>query len=244
MGNPVMGNPVMQVKALLFDTFGTVVDWRASVVRELSQLGAAQGVSADWAAFADRWRGQYQPQMARVRSGTRDWVKLDTLHRETLDQLLPEFGLAGLDEAQRQRLNTVWHRLKPWPDAVAGLTRLKRRFVIGPLSNGNLALLTHLAKHAGLPWDAILSTELTRSYKPQPQAYLGACALLDLAPAEVMMCAAHNDDLEAARALGLKTCFFARTTEHGPDQRTDLAPSQAWDVLASDIADLAQQLGA
>ena len=238
-----MSHPLIDVKAMLFDTFGTVVDWRGSVIRELSQFGAVNGLSADWAAFADRWRGRYQPQMERVRSGARPWIKLDALHREVLDALLLEFGIAGLDEAQRRHLNKVWHRLDPWPDSVAGLTRLKRRCIIGPLSNGNLALLTNLAKHAGLPWDAILSTELSHSYKPQPQAYLGSCALLDLAPHEVMMCAAHNDDLHAARALGMKTAFFPRPTEHGPGQQHDLEPSEAWDVVAADIVDLADRMG-
>jgi 2-haloacid dehalogenase len=239
-----MANLLIEVKAMLFDTFGTVVDWRGSLIRDLSQFGAGHGLSADWAAFADRWRGQYQPQMERVRSGARPWIKLDDLHREVLDALLLDFGLAGLDEAQRRHLNKVWHRLEAWPDSVAGLTRLKRRCIIGPLSNGNVALLTHLAKHAGLPWDVILATELNRCYKPQPQAYLGACALLDLAPHEVMMCAAHNDDLRAARALGMKTAFFPRPTEHGPGQRLDLAATEAWDVVAADIVDLADRVGA
>ena len=226
------------------DTFGTVVDWRGSVIRELSQFGAAPGLSADWAGFADRWCGQYQPQMERVRPGARPCIKLDDLDREVLDALLLEGGLSGLGEAQRQHLNKVWHRLVPWPDSVAGLTRLKRRCISGPLPNGNAALLTNLAKHAGLPWDAILATELTHSYKPQPQAYLGSCALLDLAPHEVMMCAAHNDDLRAARALGMKTAFFPRPTEHGPGQQHDLEPSEAWDVVAADIVDLADRMGA
>ena len=238
-----MAQPLITVKAMLFDTFGTVVDWRGSVIRDLSHFGAVQGCSADWAAFADRWRSEYQPQMERVRSGARPWIKLDGLHREVLDALLIEFGISGLDEAQRQHLNKVWHRLDPWPDSVAGLTRLKRRCIIGPLSNGNVALLTNLARHAGLPWDVILATELTRSYKPQPQAYLGSCALLDLAPHDVMMCAAHNDDLRAARALGMKTAFFPRPTEHGPGQQRDLAPSEDWDVVADDIVDLADRMG-
>lgn len=239
-----MSQPRLDVKALLFDTFGTVVDWRGCVMRELSRFGTQHDVTADWAAFADRWRGQYQPQMERVRSGARAWTRLDDLHAEVLDALLPDFGMSGLDEGRRRHLNRVWHRLDPWPDSVAGLTRLKRNFIIGPLSNGNVALLTNLARHAGLPWDVILSTELTRSYKPQPRAYLGACALLDLPPQQVMMCAAHNDDLHAARALGMKTAFFPRPTEHGPGQKTDLAPTQAWDVVASDIVDLAVRMGA
>ena len=233
----------MEVKAMLFDTFGTVVDWRGSLIRDLSVWGAGQGVTADWAGFADRWRGQYQPQMERVRSGARPWVNLDALHREILDMLLAELGASGLSDAQRRHVNKVWHRLDPWPDSVEGLTRLKRRYIIGPLSNGNVALLTNLAKHANLPWDVIMSTELTRSYKPQPMAYLGACELLDLSPGEVMMCAAHNSDLSAARAQGLKTAFFARPTEHGPGQSTDLAAAEQWDVVAADIRDLADRVG-
>lgn len=232
----------VEVKAMVFDTFGTVVDWRGSVIRDLSQWGAAQGVVADWARLADRWRERYQPQMERVRSGERPWVNLDVLHREVLDMLLPELGLSALSEAHREHLNKVWHRLEAWPDSVDGLTRLKRRYIIGPLSNGNVALLTNLAKHADLPWDVILSTELHRCYKPQPEAYLGACSLLDLSPEKVMMCAAHNDDLRAARALGLKTAFFARPTEHGPRQTSDLAPTEQWDVIAADIRDLAERM--
>jgi 2-haloacid dehalogenase len=232
------------VKALLFDTFGTVVDWRGSIIRDLSRWGAAQGIVADWAGLADRWRGMYQPQMERVRSGARPFVNLDTLHRESLEVLLPEFGLGALDEEQRRHVNKVWHRLDPWADSVEGLARLKRDYIIAPLSNGNVALLTNLARHAGLPWDAILSTEITKSYKPQPQAYLGACALLDLPPSAVMMCAAHNDDLRAARAQGLKTAFFARPAEHGPRQTSDLAASESWDVVAADIRDLADRMGA
>lgn len=229
---------------MLFDTFGTVVDWRGSLVRDLSHFGEVHGLRADWGAFSNRWRGQYQPQMERVRSGARSWTRLDELHREVLDALLSEFGLGSLDEPQRRHLNKVWHRLQPWPDSVAGLARLKRRFIIAPLSNGNVSLLTNLAKHAGLPWDLILSTELSRSYKPQPQAYLGACALLDLAPGEVMMCAAHNDDLHAARAQGMKTAFFPRPAEHGAGQKSDLAAADAWDVVSADILDLADRMGA
>ena len=233
-----------EVRAMVFDTFGTVVDWRGSLIRDLSRWGAGQRITADWERLADRWRGQYQPQMELVRSGARPWVKLDHLHRESLDALLPEFGLSSLSEAQRAHVNTVWHRLEAWPDSVEGLARLKCRYIIGPLSNGNVSLLTNLAKHAGLPWDLILSTELYRCYKPQPESYLGVCEHLDLSPGEVMMCAAHNDDLHAARALGLQTAFFARPGEHGPDQIQDLAPTEEWDVVAADIRDLAARMGA
>jgi 2-haloacid dehalogenase len=233
----------VKVKALLFDTFGTVVDWRGSLIRDLSAWGRAHGLSADWAALADRWRGLYQPQMERVRSGARPWVRLDDLHRESLESLSPEFGLSAIGDDDLRNINKVWHRLDPWPDSVDGLTRLKRRYIIVPLSNGNVALLTNLAKHAGLPWDAILSTELTHTYKPQPRAYLGSCELLGLAAEEVMMCAAHNDDLRAARAAGLRTAFFPRATEYGPAQTKDLAATEQWDVIATDIRELAERMG-
>lgn len=231
------------VKAMVFDVFGSVVDWRGSIIRDLTRWGQQNGVQADWALLADKWRALYQPQMEKVRSGERAWTILDVLHRESLDQLLPEFGLGHLSEAQRDHVNRVWHRLDAWPDSIAGLNRLKSRYIIGPLSNGNVALLTNMAKYAGLPWDAILSTELYRAYKPQPAAYLGVANILGLQPGEVMLCAAHNGDLAAARAAGLKTAFWARPTEHGPEQKTDIAATQAWDIVALDIRDLARQMG-
>ncbi len=231
------------VKALIFDVFGTVVDWRGSLIAELAAFGTARGIAADWPALVDAWRGAYVPSMDRVRHGARPWVILDTLHRETLDRLLDEFGIAGLDDATRASLNRLWHRLRPWPDAVAGLTRLRRRFVIAPLSNGNLALLTNMAKHAGLPWDAVFGADLFRHYKPDPETYLGACTLLDLPPGQVMMVAAHNGDLAAAHALGLATGFVPRPAEHGPGQTRDLTPEGKWDVVAPDFAALAGKLG-
>ncbi len=231
------------VKAMVFDVFGSVVDWRGSIIRDLTRWGEQQGVQADWALLADKWRGLYQPQMERVRTGARPWTILDVLHRESLDQLLPEFGLAHLTESQRDHVNRVWHRLDAWPDSIAGLGRLKCRYIIGPLSNGNVALLTNMAKYAGLPWDAILSTELYRAYKPQPAAYLGVANILGLQPAEVMLCAAHNNDLGAARAAGLKTAFWPRQTEHGPGQTGDLTAAESWDIVALDIRDLATQMG-
>ena len=234
----------MTPRALLFDVFGTLVDWRGSLIGELAAFGAKYGRTADWPALVDAWRGAYAPSMDRVRRGERPWARLDTLHRETLDRLLLAFGLANLDEAARDHLNRGWHRLRPWPDTVAGLARLKRNFVIAPLSNGNVALLTNMARHAGLPWDAVFGADLFGHYKPDPETYLGACALLDLPPAEVMMVAAHNRDLAAARALGLATGFFPRPTEYGPAQMRDLAPEQAWDIVARDVGDLADRLGA
>ncbi len=231
------------VKAMVFDTFGSVVDWRASIVRDLSGWGAENGCTANWAELADKWRGKYQPRMQEVRSGKRAWTILDVLHRESLDELLPEFGLEHLTTTQRDHINRVWHRLDAWPDAVAGLSRLKSRYILGPLSNGNVALLTDIAKYSALPWDVILSTELFRCYKPQPQSYLGVCNILGLAPGEVMMCAAHNDDLRAARAVGLKTAFWPRPQEYGPTQTTNLVATEQWDVIAKDIRDLARQMG-
>ena len=238
-----MSSLTTTVKAMVFDVFGSVVDWRGSIIRDLTRWGERNGVHADWALLADKWRGLYQPQMERVRTGARPWTILDVLHRESLDQLLPEFGLGHLTESQRDHVNRVWHRLDAWPDSIAGLGRLKSRYIIGPLSNGNVALLTHMAKYAGLPWDAILSTELYRAYKPQPAAYLGVANILGLQPAEVMLCAAHNNDLGAARAAGLKTAFWPRPNEHGPGQTGDLAASESWDIVALDIRDLATQMG-
>jgi 2-haloacid dehalogenase len=231
------------IKALLFDVFGTCVDWRSGVTREVAAAAKRAGATVDAAAFADAWRKLYQPSMEKVRSGARPWTILDVLHRESLDTLLPQFGLAGLDEAARAELNRAWHRLDPWPDTVAGLTRLKSRFIIAPLSNGNIALLTNMAKRVGLPWDLILCAETSRAYKPLPASYLNAVTMLGLEPGQVMMVAAHNDDLAAARAQGLKTAFVARPTEYGPGQTKDIAPTSDWDIVASDFNDLAGRLG-
>ena len=231
------------IRAVLFDTFGSVVDWRSSVIDELTAFGARRGISADWTAFADAWRGAYKPSMDRVRRGEAPWTILDTLHRESLEMLVGRFGLPALDAAELDHLTRIWHRLRPWPDAVAGLTRLKATRIITPLSNGNVALLVNLAKSAGLPWDMVFGSEIPRHYKPDPEVYLGACAMLGLAPGQVMMAAAHNYDLAAARALGMRTGFFARPTEYGPAQKTDLRAESDWDVVATDIQDLAEQLG-
>ena len=228
---------------MVFDTFGSVVDWRGSITRDLTRWGTENGYSCDWTALAVKWRSLYQPSMEKVRSGQREWTILDVLHRESLEQLLPEFGLEKMTEAQRQHINKVWHRLDGWPDAVSGLTRLKSKYIIAPLSNGNVSLLTDIAKYTGLPWDLNLSTEVFHCYKPQPQSYLGVAKILQLDPSEVMMCAAHNDDLAAARKVGLKTAFWPRPTEHGPEQKTNLAATEKWDIIAKDIRDLATQMG-
>jgi 2-haloacid dehalogenase len=231
------------IKALTFDVFGTVVDWRSSLIREGEALGRARGLHVDWARFADAWRGLYQPNLEQVRSGRRPWTKLDDLHRLALDALLVEFKITGLGEAEIDDLNRAWHRLDPWPDSVAGLTRLKRRFVLATLSNGNVALIVNMARRAGLPWDAVLGAEVARAYKPQAAAYLTTAALLGLAPAQCLMVAAHNGDLAAAGAQGFRTAFVPRPTEHGPGQTTDLTPARAWDVVADSFTDLASRLG-
>jgi 2-haloacid dehalogenase len=230
------------VKALVFDVFGTVVDWRTSVTREVDQLAKRKGLVVEGAKFADAWRAQYAPSMNRVRTGELPWTKLDRLHRMMLDRNLIDFGLTGLSEAETDALNRAWHRLQPWPDAVSGLARLKTRFIIAPLSNGNVALMTNLAKHSGLPWDCILGAELVRHYKPDREVYQSAADLLDLAPAEVMMVAAHLRDLRAAKAAGLRTAFVARPLEYGPNGKPDLEPDASVDVSAKDFNDLAARL--
>jgi 2-haloacid dehalogenase len=229
--------------AIVFDTFGTVVDWRGSLIAELTGLGEERGIEVDWAAFVDAWRGAYQPSMERVRSGELAWTRLDELHRMSLDRLIEQFGIAGLSEEDRRHINLGWHRLKPWPDSVPGLTRLKARFIIGPLSNGNVSLLTDMAKKAGLPWDMVFGSDLFGHYKPDAETYLGVCRLLDLEPDQVMMAAAHNYDLAAARKLGLMTAFFPRPQEYGPDQARDFRAEQEWEVVAADIEDMAGKLG-
>ncbi len=230
------------ISALLFDVFGTVVDWRSGVRRDVAEAARQVGRTVDAGAFADAWRAGYAPAMDEVRRGELPWTKLDDLHRRTLERLLPEFGLDGLDEIQRGWLNTCWHRLDPWPDVLAGLGRLKRDFVIATLSNGNVAMLVSMARRAGLPWDMVFSAELFRHYKPDPACYLGAVNLLGLEPPQVMLVAAHNADLSAAAGLGLATAFVRRPAEHGPSQHTDLAPSGNYTLTAADFATLAEAL--
>ncbi len=238
------GERVGGVEALLFDVFGTVVDWRGSIARLGADFAAGRDLgTVDWTAFADAWRARYQPAMAAVREGRRPFAKLDVLHRENLDAILPDFGLEALDEAARAELNLFWHRLDPWPDSVPGMTRLKRRFIVAAQSNGNVSLMVEMARHGGLPWDAILGAEVVGYYKPRPEAYLEACARLDRPPGRCVMVAAHNDDLAAAAACGLKTAFVRRPKEKAPGQDADLAPSGDWDLVAEDLEDLAAQLG-
>jgi 2-haloacid dehalogenase len=235
------------VKALIFDVFGTVVDWRSGVAREVSGLLSQLGrEDLDPYAVADAWRGRYQPAMEEIRAGRRPFVTLDVLHLENLQAVLPRFGLQAAD-IPAGRLQAValgaWRRLDPWPDAAGGLARLRRAHVVAPLSNGNLALLVDMARHGGLEWDAILGGDVVQAYKPSPQAYRRAVELLGLEPGEVCMVAAHNLDLAAARACGLRTAFVPRPTEHGPGQARDLEPSEPWDWTADDFEALAAAFG-
>ncbi len=231
------------IKALIFDVFGTVVDWRSSIIREGEALAACKGLDVDWAMFADGWRSLYDPAMARIRDGERDFIKLDVLHRENLLEMLERTGITGLGEAEIDDFNFAWHRLDPWPDAVAGLTRLKSNFIIATQSNGNIALMVNMAKRAGLPWDAILGAEVVGHYKPVPAAYTEACDRLGLRPEQVLMSAAHNGDLLAARACGLGTAFVARPTEYGPGQTKDVRAEHDFDYIADSFEELAEQLG-
>ncbi|MBV7430979.1 MULTISPECIES: haloacid dehalogenase type II [unclassified Acidovorax] len=227
------------VKVLAFDIFGTVVDWHGSIVREMQALYPA----IDGDAFAIAWRSGYQPAMARVMRGEQGWTRIDALHRGILDGILPRFGLAHLAEAERQHLNHVWQRLDPWPDSVAGLTRLKTRFILTTLSNGNISLLTHMAKRAGLPWDCVLSAEVFKAYKPSPDAYLGVARVFDLRPGQVALVATHHDDLAAARACGLRTAYIERPHELGKARPKDGSPQPGNDLHATDLNDLARMLG-
>ena len=231
------------ISALTFDVFGTVVDWRTSVTREGEAFGKPRKLSVDWAKFADAWRGLYQPAMEEVRSGRRPWAKLDELHRESLVRLLGDFGITGVSPAEIDHLNYAWHRLDPWPDAVPGLTRLKRRFTLATLSNGNIGLMVDMAKRAGLPWDAILGAEVARAYKPDPEAYLRSAAAAGLEPGEVAMVAAHAGDLVAAAGCGMRTAFVPRPLEHGPGGGAE-APPDGVDLVAEDFRALARVLGA
>ena len=232
------------VQALTFDVFGTVVDWRSTVTREVTAvLGEGKGLTGDWEAFADRWRFEgYVGGIQAIRRGERPFTTADALHREKLDELLAEHG-SPLDETEAAELNRVWHRLDPWPDSVGGLGRLRKRFTVSTLSNGNFALLVNMAKHSGLPWDSILSADLLGHFKSDPESYLSAARALTLEPGQVMMVAAHKPDLEAASACGLHTAFVPRPREHGPSTTVDLEPDDRFDFNATDFHDLATQLG-
>ena len=231
------------IKAILFDTFGTIVDWRSSISRDSTKLALSKGITDfDGDAFARAWRAGYASGMARVTSGKEPFASIDFIHRRRLDEILPEFGLAMLNENERNHLNQGWHRLDPWPDSLPGLTRIRFKFMISPLSNGSLMLLATMAKRAGLPWDFILSSDMHRAYKRDSAVYQNAIRLLHLDPEQVMMVAAHNDDLEAARKEGMKTAYINRPTEYGIDQRDDFAATSDWTFVADSVEQLANQL--
>lgn len=238
----VLAQNIFGIKALTFDVFGTTVDWRGSVIRETEVWGNARGLEIDWPRFADRWRAGYAPAMDQVRKGQLPWMNLDQLHRKILDKLFAEYKIDGLSETEKEHFNKIWHRLHPWPDSVAGLTRLKTKFILSTLSNGNVSLLVDMAKFGGLPWDAVLSAEIFKHYKPDPETYLGAAEMLGCKPQEVMMVAAHPSDLRAAQNVGLRTAFVPRPREHG-DRNPDATTDTDFDVIASDFIDLAEKLG-
>jgi 2-haloacid dehalogenase len=233
-----------RVKALAFDVFGTVVDWRGSVIRDGEALSRKSGTKADWGAFADAWRGEYGPSMAPIREGKRPWVNLDALHWESLLATVQRLKIEGLSEQDLKWLHRAWHRLDPWPDSVEGLSRLQRRYIVVTLSNGNIAMMVDVLRHGALPFDAILGAEVAHQYKPHPQAYLTTVSLLGFEPGEVLMVAAHNGDLRAASAAGLRTAYVVRPRMNGPAQKDDLAPDADWDVVARDFLELADKLGA
>ena len=233
----------MIVKALFFDVFGTLVDWRTSIARETEALLTPLGFAIDWPAFADAWRAEYQPAMTEVREGRVPFCKLDVLHRKNLERILPRFGLQSVPPAVLDDLNLAWHRLDGWPDSAPGLTRLKRKFAIAPVSNGNISLMVDLARRNGFPWDAILGSEIAGDFKPKPRVYLAACEALDLVPAQCMMVAAHASDLAAAAACGLRTGFIARPNEYGPGKGSK-APKQPVDADGASLVELAEKLGA
>ena len=234
---------MISVGALFFDVFGTLVDWRAGVAREAERILQPLDYRLDWLAFADAWRDEYQPAMEEVRAGQIPFCKLDLLHRRNLDRILPRFGISGLGEDAARELNLAWHRLDAWPDAPHGLARLKRRFVLAPVSNGNISLMVDLARRNGFPWDAVLGAETAGDYKPKPRVYLSACEALDLPPGSCMMVAAHTTDLLAAAKVGLRTAHIARPNERGPG-KGEAKPHAPVDVAAADLEDLAVRLGA
>lgn len=229
--------------ALVFDVFGTLVDWRGSIRTALAEFFDPRGIDHDWDRFALEWRALYQPAMQAVRDGSRPYVNLDKLHRENLDALLARYRIGRLTQTDVTRINLMWHRLDPWPDSVAGMARLRQRHVLASLSNGNVALMVDLARHGGLQWDAILGADFAKNYKPAPQVYLETAQALGRSAAQCMMVAAHNDDLRAAQDLGFGTAFVLRADECGAAQTRDLEPDGAWDYVALDICDLARQLG-
>jgi len=236
--------PFANLKVLVFDTFGTVVDWRSVIIEEGAKLSKARGFTVDWAKFADEWRGAYGPSMNRVRNGELPWTKLDVLHRMSLDTLLTKYNITQLTEAEKGQLNKAWHRGRPWPDSVPGLTRLKKRFAIAPMSNGNISLLTDMAKHSAIPWDCILGAELVRHYKPDPETYMSPVEFFDLTPPEVMMVAAHPTDMQVPKRLGLRTAYVHRPLEYGAGGReTPMPEPGSFDFIVKSMQELASALG-
>jgi len=231
------------VKAMLFDVQGTATDFHSTVCDEAQRISAGRYPGVDWPDVVRRWRASYFATLDAKQSRHDGWVSVQSVYRDALDSVLDECGAAGFSDAEREELTLAWQRLKPWPDAVPGLTRLKRKFIIGPLSNGNVALLTKMAKHSGIPWDLVFGSDLFGHFKPDPETYLGVAKLLDLEPGQVMLGAAHNNDLANARKCGLMTGFFPRPTEYGPHQKRDYAADQEWDVVATDLEDMATKLG-
>ncbi|MEK9673734.1 MAG: haloacid dehalogenase type II [Rhodospirillaceae bacterium] len=234
-----------RLKAVVFDTFGTISDWRGSITRMGEALAKEKGImGVDWEAFARAWRAGYRPGLAKVISGEREWTPVDVIHRERLDVILAEFGIAEqFSEDERADMNLFWHRLDPWPDSVPGLLRIKKKFLISPLSNGSLMLLTSMAKRAGIPWDFVLCSDMPKAYKRDPKVYQNAVALLGIEPGELMLGAAHNDDLDAARAEGLATGYINRPYEYGVDQKKDFKADSDWNVVCDTVEDLATALG-
>lgn len=231
------------VEAVVFDVFGTIVDWREGVAREAAPFLQRHAPHIDAYEFADAWRSEYAPAMEQVRSGRRPYVSLDVLHKENLARILERFRVTGVPDLERAQLNMSWHRLDAWPDSARGISRMKRRYIVAPLSNGNIRLMVDLARRAGLPWDVILGAEIARAYKPSPEVYLNAAQALGLEPRQICMVAAHNDDLAAARHCGLQTAFVRRPKEHGHRQTTDLAANCAWEFVAENLDELATDFG-
>jgi len=231
------------IKALLFDVFGTVLDWRSSVIDELTAFGNTHRIELDWADVADRWRAGFREHQRRIAHAEARFMRMDEVHRRVLDSMFADLGVAGVPEADLEALNRAWHRLRPWPDAVAGLLRLKERHIVAALSNGNLALLVDVSKHAGLPWDCVFSSALFSSYKPDPAVYWGAAKMLEIAPHEAMMVAAHAYDVDAAREIGLQTAYVFRADEHGPGRGEDPGDTSRFDLAVGDFLELADTLG-
>ena len=230
------------LKAILFDVFGTTVDWRSSIIAELRRFGGENGLDADWPAMADSWRAGFRDLQGRIARGERDWITMDQIHREVLDGMLRDLGASGTPEDEVAHLNRAWHRLEPWPDVVKGLALMKQDHIVGTLSNGNLSLLVSLSKHGGLPWDCVLSTGMFGTYKPNPEVYLGAVRMLDAEPDEVMMVAAHAYDVDGAREAGLRTAYVFRPDEFGPGKGEDPGDTSRFDIAASSFVKLAERL--